>query len=118
MCTHVSLLERCCDTVTIFSCTCKAERCLLWQGEEDLRLPDMVQQYHSLYPLEDLTTAREKASQAFGMKTTLLKGVSSRDGQAYTLRRVDNRRVRLCVPLPSRVSTLPCKAHFAGIALV
>lgn len=101
-----------------FSCTCEAERCLLWQGEEDLRLPDMVQQYHSLYPLEDLTTAREKASQAFGMKTTLLKGVSSRDGQAYTLRRVDNRRVRLCVPLHSRVSTLPCKAHFAGIALV
>ena len=54
-----------------------------------------MQQYHSLYPLEDLSLTREKSSQAFGMKTTLMKGVSSRDGRAYTLRRLDNRRVRL-----------------------
>ena len=54
-----------------------------------------MQQYHSLYPLEDLSLTREKSSQAFGMKTALMKGVSSRDGRAYTLRRLDNRRVRL-----------------------
>ena len=54
-----------------------------------------MQQYHSLYPLEDLSLTREKSSQALGMKTTLMKGVSSCDGRAYTLRRLDNRRVRL-----------------------
>ena len=63
------------------------------QGGEDWGLPEVVQQYHSLCPLEDLTSAREKSSQAFGMKTALLKGVSNVDGQAYTLRRIDNRRV-------------------------
>ena len=63
------------------------------QGAEEWGLPEMVQQYHSLCPLEDLSLAREKTSQAFGMKTALLKGVSNTDGQAYTLRRIDNRRV-------------------------
>ena len=63
------------------------------QGGEDWGLPEAVQQYHSLCPLEDLTSAREKSSRAFGMKTALLKGVSNMDGQAYTLRRIDNRRV-------------------------
>ena len=63
------------------------------QGGEEWKLPEMVQQYHSLCPLEDLTSAREKPSRAFGIKTALLKGVSSTDGQAYTLRRIDNRRV-------------------------
>ncbi|CAK0773929.1 hypothetical protein CVIRNUC_004116 [Coccomyxa viridis] len=63
------------------------------QGEEEWGLPETVQQYHSLYPLEDLSLTREKSSQAFGMKTTLMKGVSSRDGRAYTLRRLDNRRL-------------------------
>lgn len=73
---------------------------MLWQGDEEWGLPETVQQYHSLYPLEDLSMARERSSQAFGMKTSVLKGVSSRDGQAYTLRRIDNRRVR---------PTLQCK---------
>ncbi len=63
------------------------------QGGKEWGLPEMVQQYHSLCPLEDLALAREKLSQAFGMKTALLKGVSHTDGQAYTLRRIDNRRV-------------------------
>ena len=66
---------------------------MLRQGEEEWGLPETVQQYHSLYPLEDLSLTRETSSQAFGMKTTLMKGVSSRDGRAYTLRRLDNRRV-------------------------
>lgn len=61
---------------------------------EEWGLPEMVQQYHSLCPLEDLASAREKSSGAFGMKTALLKGVSKTDGQAYTLRRIDNRRVK------------------------
>lgn len=70
------------------------------QEGDEWGLPEMVQQYHSLCPLEDLTSAREKSSQAFGIKTALLKGVSSRDGQAYTLRRIDNRRVRRIAVLP------------------
>lgn len=63
-------------------------------GEVDWGLPDMVQQYHTLYPLEDIAAAREQPSQAFGIPTILLKAVSSRDGQPYTLRRLDNRQVR------------------------
>jgi hypothetical protein len=64
-------------------------------GEADWGLPEMVHQYHSLFPLEDLSLAREQPSQAFGMTTMLMKAVSSRDGQAYTLRRIDNRQVLL-----------------------
>lgn len=61
-------------------------------GEPDWGLPEMVQQYHSLYPLEDIAAAREQPSQAFGIPTIVLKGVSSRDGQPYTLRRLDSRQ--------------------------
>ncbi|BDA44294.1 PAN2-PAN3 deadenylation complex subunit pan3 at C-terminar half [Coccomyxa sp. Obi] len=62
-------------------------------GEADWGLPEMVQHYHSLYPLEDIAAARDQPSQAFGISTILLKAVSSRDGQAYTLRRLDSRQV-------------------------
>ncbi|EIE26025.1 hypothetical protein COCSUDRAFT_61018 [Coccomyxa subellipsoidea C-169] len=44
-------------------------------GEPDWGLPEMVQQYHSLYPLEDIAAAREQPSQAFGIPTIVLKGV-------------------------------------------
>ena len=54
----------------------------------------MVQHYHSLFPLEDTAAARERPSPAFGVATSLFKAVSAKDGQGYTLRRLDHRKVR------------------------
>ncbi|DBA77365.1 hypothetical protein WJX79_005205 [Trebouxia sp. C0005] len=60
---------------------------------EEFGLPDMVQQYHSLFPLEDLQAA-EQPSAAFGVCTALLRAASPLlQGQAVTLRRMDPRQV-------------------------
>jgi hypothetical protein len=62
--------------------------------EGEWGLPEMLGPYHSLYPLEDLAAAREQPSHALGLPSQLLKGVSAKDGQGYTLRRLDPRQVR------------------------
>jgi hypothetical protein len=59
----------------------------------ELGLPDMLQQYHTLYPLEDMAAAGEQPSPALGVRSTVLKGISSTDGKAYALRRIDGRQV-------------------------
>lgn len=64
--------------------------------DAELGLPDMVGYYHSIYPLEDVAAADESVSAAFGVRTLLLKGVLTADGQPYTLRRMDPRQVRSC----------------------
>ena len=64
------------------------------ESEGDYGLPEALQQYHSLYPLEDLAAAGEAPSQAFGVATQVLKAVSALDGQAVALRRVDGRQAR------------------------
>jgi hypothetical protein len=58
-------------------------------------LPEMVQRFHSLYPLEDMNRDDEIPSSAFGVRTMIFKGISSSDGQAYALRRIDSRQVTL-----------------------
>ena len=60
----------------------------------------MLNQYHSLVPLEDL--AVEDPSYALGVRSGLLKGVSSIDGTAYSLRRIDHRQV---IPSPELTAT-------------
>ncbi|KAK9820130.1 hypothetical protein WJX72_006407 [[Myrmecia] bisecta] len=62
------------------------------ESEGDLGMPEMIQQYHSLYPLEE-AGADELPSQAYGVGTVVLKGISSVDGAAYALRRIDGRQV-------------------------
>jgi hypothetical protein len=64
------------------------------EAEGDYGLPEVLQQYHSLYPLEDLGAAADAPSQAFGVATQVVKAVSSLDGQAAALRRVDGRQAR------------------------
>lgn len=67
-----------------------------WQldPEQDLvDLPEMVQRFHSLYPLEDVNRDDEIPSTAFGVRTMIFKGISSSDGQAYAIRRIDSRQV-------------------------
>ncbi len=59
----------------------------------------MVQQYHSLFPLEDLQAA-EQPSAAFGVCTALLRAASPLlQGQAVTLRRMDPRQACSCIAL-------------------
>ena len=74
---------------------------LLFQAErraEEFGLPEMVQQYHSLFPLEDLQAAAEQPSAAFGVCTVLLRAASPQlQGQAVTLRRLDPRQVCVCL---------------------
>ena len=55
----------------------------------------VLNQYHSLVPLEDLSL--EEPSYALGLRSGVLKGVSSVDGMAYALRRIDHRQV---IPSP------------------
>jgi hypothetical protein len=57
-------------------------------------LPDKIGHYHTLYPLEDLAAAESAGvSAAWGVRTTCLKGLSSRDGHAYCLRVVCGKQV-------------------------
>ncbi|WIA17811.1 hypothetical protein OEZ85_009321 [Tetradesmus obliquus] len=47
-------------------------------------LPDKIAHYHTLYPLEDLSSS--ELSAAWGVRSSALKGLSARDGRAYVLR--------------------------------
>ena len=94
------------------------------QGErrpEEFGLPDMVQQYHSLFPLEDLHAAAEQPSAAFGVCSMLIRGVAPQlQGQAVTLRRLDSRQARLlshtAILIPWFFATLPlCSFQYTAI---
>ena len=61
---------------------------------ENFGLPEILQHYHSLYPLEDLAQAEEQPSQVFGLCTSVVKAISmGGDGQAVALRRLSGRQV-------------------------
>lgn len=69
----------------------------------------MVQQYHSLFPLEDLQAAAEQASAGFGVCSMLIRAVAPHmQGQAVTLRRLDPRQASLLLP-----ACYTCLAPFA-----
>jgi hypothetical protein len=83
--------------------------------EQDLvDLPEMVQGYHSLFPLEDVNREDDVPSTSFGVRTMIFKGISSSDGQAYAIRRIDSRQVvkafthmhmRLIVCMPIHITS-------------
>lgn len=64
-------------------------------------IPEMVQQFHSLYPLEDLHSAEDRPSIALGVQSVVFKGISIRDNQAYALRRISRRQVRPQIAMES-----------------
>eukprot|EP00798_Chlamydomonas_sp_ICE-L_P006426 gene6426-3053_t len=69
-----------------------------WHAPDDSAgsmIPDKVQHYHTLYPLDDEANLSSNAepSTALGLRTVVVKGVSSQDGQAYALRRIDGKQV-------------------------
>lgn len=70
--------------------------------DPDPRVPQMVQQFHSLYPLEDLAAAEEHPSQVFGLRTALFKATNSVDGLPYAVRRVDSNQLALTGEFVSR----------------
>lgn len=55
-------------------------------------MPSFVHKYHTLLPLEPMQN-RTSQSDVLGIRTLCLKGVSSTDGKAYTIRWVDPQQV-------------------------
>lgn len=64
--------------------------------QAEVGYPDMLQHFHSLYPLEDSRSASERPSKAFGVQSEVLKGVSMHDGTAFAIRKFGWRQVGLC----------------------
>lgn len=60
-------------------------------------LPEVVQRFHTLYPLEDVNREDESSSSAFVVGSMIFKGISSSDGLAYAIRRIDHRQVDHCL---------------------
>ncbi|KAG6547571.1 hypothetical protein Mapa_011020 [Marchantia paleacea] len=58
-----------------------------------INLPEMVQRFHTLYPLEEVNRDDDSPSCAFGVRSMTFKGISSSDGIAYAIRRIDSRQV-------------------------
>jgi PAB-dependent poly(A)-specific ribonuclease subunit 3 len=58
-------------------------------SEEAERTPAMLHTFHSVVPLEE-ELAEEAPSPCLGLRTALFKGVSSADGSAAALRRLDS----------------------------
>jgi len=65
------------------------------ETDAELGIPQKIHHYHSLYPLEDVSLVDDRPSMALGVRSFVLKGVSSLDGQAYVLRWIDGRQVIL-----------------------
>lgn len=65
------------------------------EAAAEAQIPPFIQNYHSLYPLEDMMLAAEHPSSSLGVRTCLMKGISVVDGGAYTLRRIDGLEVTL-----------------------
>jgi hypothetical protein len=76
--------------------------------EGEAGVPQVLGSYHTLYPLEELAAAAEASSQALGVTTQVAKAISSVDGQAYALRRVDGRQVRARARLPTGAPQRSC----------
>ena len=75
--------------------------------QAEMGVPDMVQHYHSLYPLEDLRLAEEGVSRGLGVQSSVLKAISAQDGQAYALRKLSWRQVTPGCTSPHAAHTLP-----------
>ncbi|GMH37265.1 hypothetical protein BSKO_05138 [Bryopsis sp. KO-2023] len=71
---------------------CQAQ--LSEEAASEVCIPPLIQNYHSLYPLEDMGLASEQPSISLGVHTCVMKGVSMVDGAAYTLRRINGREVQ------------------------
>ncbi|WIA38117.1 hypothetical protein OEZ86_001478 [Tetradesmus obliquus] len=80
-------------------------------------LPDKIAHYHTLYPLEDLSSS--ELSAAWGVRSSALKGLSARDGRAYVLRVVCGKQVipslEMLSVVRSAVDMWACLAGHPGL---
>ncbi|XP_032235298.1 PAN2-PAN3 deadenylation complex subunit pan3 isoform X2 [Nematostella vectensis] len=60
---------------------------------DDTSVPQEVDSYHTLCPLEPLDTPTDQAQRTFGYITTCYKAINSKDGLLYVLRRVHGFRL-------------------------
>ena len=72
------------------------------ETKRQMGLPDTVQQYHSLYPLENFGPSVSQPSNVVSIPTLALKAVHHGDGAGYMLRRLDGRHV---IPTPELMQT-------------
>lgn len=72
------------------------------ETKRQMGLPDTVQAYHSLCPLENFGPSVQQPSQVVSIPTLALKAVHHGDGAGYMLRRLDGRHV---VPTPELLET-------------
>lgn len=70
--------------------------------EEDPSMPLTIQQFHTVFPLEDTQAAMEVPSSVFGVSTLMLKGVHRVNGAAYALRRIEGGQVGLTPQLVAK----------------
>lgn len=63
------------------------------EAERRQGLPDMLHDYHSLVPLEDIGARTDQPSAALGVSSLVLKGVHLHHGQGHAIRRIDSRQV-------------------------
>mmetsp|Transcript_8345 Transcript_8345/g.30785 ORF Transcript_8345/g.30785 Transcript_8345/m.30785 type:complete len:654 (-) Transcript_8345:25-1986(-) len=77
-------------------------------------VPDMIGKYHTLFPLEEIgPSASQEPSQALGVRTTVLKGISSHDGEGYVLYRVDSDYVMPSTEIQSLASRVAERFSFS-----
>jgi hypothetical protein len=65
-----------------------------WSGLDESSIVEKVNQFHTLYPLEDPSSSEEqRMSAVLGVRTMVVKGINAHDGQGYVLRVVDGKQV-------------------------
>lgn len=72
------------------------------ETRRQMGLPDTVQSYHSLCPLENFGPSVQQSSRVVSIPTLALKAVHHGDGAGYMLRRLDGRHV---IPTPELLET-------------
>ncbi len=72
------------------------------EARRQMGLPETVQSYHSLFPLENYGPSVQQSSRVVSIPTLALKAVHHGDGAGYMLRRLDGRHV---IPTPELLET-------------
>ena len=80
--------------------------------------PDMLQHFHSLYPLDASKSTEDQASRALGVRSTVLKGVSGHDGSASAIRRFGSRQVRIGSRAKYSKLTRPVSWLFPWVSII
>lgn len=86
-----------------------------WGEDQEPSLPDKIQHFHSLYPLEAAPGPQDPPSAALGVRSFLLKAINGHDGAAYALRRIDGRQVGCCATICAASFGLRCLMRICSL---